>query len=425
MTKLFQKKASGKMWQWSVRVDGYHVITTYGYIDGKMQSTRETAHAVNVGKKNEVSPEEQARLIAERKIKEKLDNGYSKSTAEAEEQDLGAELDFDNMSTSFCPAKPISDLPDDTLSGLWEAGRAIVQRKFDGLCHFYVMGSDPKILSRGKLEDKTDHVPHIRDALAKLPTGTILNGEICLDPTLGDDFKHVTSTLRHKTPDKAVEKQKNGGLLHYIVFDVLYWGGEDVTGMKYVDRLKLFTRWAGRHARKNAGAFSTPLNLAEHKSFDALFGDNNLSVRHGWEGYVVWDALETTQIRWDGKTARKNCYKWKHVFTEDVWAEDPQAGKGRNEKRLGKVTGYQYIDGEKVCVGDIGGGFTDAEREQLWKDRETAFPCVIEVETPERQPSMKLRFPVFSRLRPDKQEHECTAELMPRNASRKDPQPSS
>lgn len=400
------------------------MVTTYGYVDGAIQTTREKALAMNVGRSNEITPKEQAILIAERKIKEKTDNGYSETQDGAESQNLQSAIDFDDLSVSFCPAKPISTLPADKLKQLWDSGRAIVQRKFDGLCHFYVAGSSHRLLSRGKLEDKASHVPHIMDELRSIPQGTILNGEICQNPVLGDDFKHVTSTLRHKTASKAIEKQNNGGGLHYIIFDVLYWNHEDVSSMPYVDRMKLFDRWKTSQ-RLSPKAFSLPTDLSTRFDFNSLFKDPNLAVINGWEGYVIWDGSESTKVRWDGKTARKNCYKWKATTSEDVWAEDPENGKGRNENRLGKVKGYQYLDGEKIYVGDIGGGFTDAEREELWATRDTAFPCVIEVETSERQPSMKLRFPVFSRLRPDKQEHECTVGLMPRNATQKDSQPSS
>lgn len=415
MTILFQKKASGKLHKWSIRVDGPYVITSYGYVGGAMQSTRETAEAMNVGRSNEISAEDQAVLIAERKIKEKLDNGYSATPEEAEQQDLGAEVNFDSLPVSFCPAKPISEITDDKLRALWDSGRAIVQRKFDGLCHFYVTGSEPHLLSRGKLEEKTSHVPHIAQALHKLPPGTVLNGEVCLNPEVGDDFKHVTSVLRCKDPEKALAKQKSDGILHYIIFDVLFWGGEDVTGMKYVDRIKLFSRWSNRHARANHGAFSMPLNLALHRPYDNLFGEDNLAKQLNFEGYIVWDALENTQVRWDGKTARKNCYKWKPVHTEDVVVKNPSTGKGRNENRLGKVEGYQYHEGKLIHIGDIGGGLSDKQREDFWIRRDEIFPCVWEIEAAERLPSMKLRFPVFKRIRDDKLPSECVSQLMPRS----------
>jgi ATP-dependent DNA ligase len=411
---LFQRKHNGKIWKWSVETHKQYIITSYGYVDGAIQSTKETAQAMNIGRSNEISAEYQAVLIAERKIKEKIDNGYSESIEEAERQDLNAEIDFDNLPTSFCPAKPISDINDSKLRELWESGRAIVQRKFDGACHFLVAGTNNRILSRGKLEDKTLHVKHISDALAKLPRGTILNGEICSNPLNGDNFKHVTSVLRCKDPDKAIKRQNDDGLLHYIVFDVLYWGGEDITSMKYADRINLFQEWKDKYANREK-TFSLPLNLFGINSFDALFGDDNIAIQHKFEGYVIWDAYGTTEIRWDGKTARKNCYKWKPVHTEDVIATAPETGKGRNENRLGKVQGYQYYDGRLIYVGDIGGGFSDEERELFWENRHSMFPCIFEVETAERLPSMKLRFPVFKRVRNDKTDQECTVQLIPRS----------
>lgn len=207
--------------------------------------------------------------------------------------------------------------------------------------------------------------------------------------------------------------------MHYMVFDVLFWKGEDVTDYPYNQRIALFEAWARRHLPKH-GVVHIPVNLGMKYSFDDLFGKDCLAVRENFEGYVIWDTLETTEVRFDGKEARRNCYKWKPLHTEDVWAEDPATGKGKNEGRLGKVKGYQFHDGEKIHVGDIGGGFTDEQRKDYWDRRDSVFPCVIEVETSERLPSMKLRFPVFKRMRPDKSQEECDAQLLPRNATRKD-----
>lgn len=415
MTTLYQKKRTGKIWQWSIEAKGSIVTTSYGYVDGAIQSTQETALAMNIGKANEIEPSAQAKLIAERHIKDKLDNGYVRTIEEAENSIIGEVLDFTALPKSFCPAKPITSIEPEKLKKLWALGNLEVHRKFDGMCHFVVRSlNGVDVFSRSKLEQRKDHVPHIVQKMMHLPLGTILNGELCSMPNQPDNFKHVSSVLRTKDPEKAKDLQRKNGILHYIVFDVLYWEGQDLSDIPYSYRMKNFRRWLARHA--DNGSYSMPVDLAETYTYDQLFGKPGIASKMGWEGLVVWDGADTTEIRFDGKEGRRNCYKVKTVVTEDIWATDPRSGKGKHENRLGNVAGWQYNPaGELVSIGDVGGGFTEAERDALWASKEKSFPCAIEVETPERiAGSLKLRFPIFVRLRPDKKKEECRMQLLPR-----------
>ncbi len=407
MKTLYQLKKTGKLWQWSVRARGSHVITTYGYVDGILQETTETALAMNVGRSNEVVPEEQAKLIMERKIQAKLDNGYSESPKEAKLEPEG--LDYDNLPKSFTPAKPISSIDEAKLRELFDAERLCIQRKWDGMCIVLSKGQSLHFLTRGKLEDKTDHFPHIMSELKDLPEGTILVGELVASRQGADNFKYVTSIVRTKASEEAIAKQSKDGYLYYIIFDVLHWAGEDITALPYRDRMSLLNAWDKQYS-------GTPENLKG--SYDELFGKKGIISKNGWEGLVVHDSNAGTEIRLDGKEARLGMWKYKKIHTEDCWLEDPEQGKGRNENRLGKCKGYQYSPtGEKIYIGDVGGGYSDQERDAFWQRRKGLFPCAAEVETSERLVSMKLRFPVFIRLRPDKSEKECIIQLIPKTES--------
>lgn len=408
MIKLFQKKKTGKIWQWHVAVDGHRIITTYGEVGGKLQQVTETATAKNVGRSNEVSAEQQAVLLAERYIQQKLDHGYvydpAKATTESEA------LDYDNPPMTFCPSKPINSITESDVRRMFDARQLIVQRKFDGMCLLIFRGEGGiKMMTRGKLEDKTRSLPHLARSLIDLPLGTVLVAEV-VGPQEIDDFQFVSSVIRTNDSSQAIEKQRRNGALELLVFDVLHWGGEDITHTEYQHRIRTFALWLDRHSR--SGSVRTPPNLAEGRSYDQLFGKAPMAVSQKWEGYVLWDKEGTTRIRYDGKEDRRCAYKWKPIYTEDVLVDKPYTG--RQPDMLAGVEAFQMIDGELQYVGNIGGGFSKEEREQFWADRENMFPCVFEVETPERLASMKLRFPQFLRVRPDKRQEDCTALLMPR-----------
>ena len=65
-----------KMWKGEV-VEPSTINITYGYIDGKKQSSsKDILHGKNIGKANETSPWEQAVLELDSKARKKIDEGY-------------------------------------------------------------------------------------------------------------------------------------------------------------------------------------------------------------------------------------------------------------------------------------------------------------------------------------------------------------
>lgn len=84
---LFKKASTGKMWSWSISVDGVTIMETWGEIGGKPQSTSDTIKAgKNLGRSNATSPEEQALLEAEAKHTKKLKGHNYSETLEAAER---------------------------------------------------------------------------------------------------------------------------------------------------------------------------------------------------------------------------------------------------------------------------------------------------------------------------------------------------
>ena len=72
-------------------------------------------------------------------------------------------------------------------------------------------------------------------------------------------------------------------------------------------------------------------------------------------------------------------------------------GTGKHSGRLGSVT--VCFNGVNV---QIGSGFSDDLREQLWLDRNSAIGRIIEIRYQEVTPDGSLRFPTFSCFRNDR-----------------------
>lgn len=73
---LYNTDKSGKERIWKIWVSGNTVHRIQGLTDGKKQTYQRTFQGKNIGKKNETTPHEQAKLVAETTWIDQLDKGY-------------------------------------------------------------------------------------------------------------------------------------------------------------------------------------------------------------------------------------------------------------------------------------------------------------------------------------------------------------
>lgn len=416
---LYQKTKLGKIQQWSIWVNqkgdsGFpEVYVEYGQVGGKMQTTFDVIDSgVNVGKANETSVLQQAKLEMERKITKQKDDGYKESIEEAEEKQS---IDFSiPLPKELCFYKPKNKIEDAKLEALEAGGKAILTLKRDGQM-FVVRTIDSgavEIWSR-KMDLSTEKFPHIVKALTGLPKNTILLGEMVVINEDGtDNFKLVSSICR-SDPEEAIRKQKEFGLVKYYIFDIAFFDGFGVlTTKKFSERRAILEK-----LYKDIDS--------EHVLLCTVF-DSNVETcmrdieEKGLEGLVVWDdsklVKEEDAFCFNGSARRPNCVFKKKNFKEDdfIVRWDPKNkigdyGKGKLKDWLGNVFIYQLIDGEEVFLGKCGGGLSEKLRE-FFTD-ESLFPRVWTIKYEFAQPGTgKLRFPVFMRdrtLAKDKEISEC------------------
>lgn len=83
---LYHKAKGGDLRQWRVWHENDTIFTEYGQVGGKLQTSSKKAVAKNVGRSNETSPEEQARLEAESLWRFKVERKYSETKEDAQEE---------------------------------------------------------------------------------------------------------------------------------------------------------------------------------------------------------------------------------------------------------------------------------------------------------------------------------------------------
>lgn len=74
---LYSRTSTGKVQQWTIKVEGNQYWTESGQVDGKIVVSKPTvAKGKNIGKKNETTPEQQAIADAQSKFDKQLKTGY-------------------------------------------------------------------------------------------------------------------------------------------------------------------------------------------------------------------------------------------------------------------------------------------------------------------------------------------------------------
>jgi DNA ligase-1 len=377
----------------------------------------------------------------------------------------------------FMLASPI-DSPEEGLSYFAEAA---VEDKYDGIrAQAHVSGGEVKLFSRTR-DEITDSFPELPDALAGLPQNAILDGEIVAweysvelaraqevaDGPVTDASEAKAADLGRARPFNILQqrlgrKKVSSRMLReipvaYLVFDVLYAGGELVMDRplrdraRIVDELLASSRKTLNHeghkvARRKPGSAGPQGQLAfgadeqgegemvavsmirapvfratSPEQLEELF---SAAQARGNEGLMIKDLNSAYTPGRRGKAWLK---MKRELATLDVVVTAVEYGHG---KRIGVLSDYTFgvWDGDRlVNIGKAYSGLTDAEIAEMTKwflehtMEDQGFRRVVEpkivlevafnnmMQSDRHDSGYALRFPRIVRLRPDKSAEEADA----------------
>ena len=191
--RLYKPTKTGATQICDISVEGANVLTTFGQLDGKLQTSIDTCSPKNVGRANATTAEQQAILEAQSKFAKKVKSGYSETPSSTPTVQLPQKV------KNYRDDKHLVKFP------------CYVLPKFNGVNGTYWLLPDGslKLTSRGG--DELPPIPHLESYIRKKMKDactTCLNGELFIK---GESLQNITSAV--KKP-KELSKQ-----LEFLVFE--------------------------------------------------------------------------------------------------------------------------------------------------------------------------------------------------------------
>ena len=271
-----------------------------------------------------------------------------------------------------------------------------ISQKLNGTRCFYYKG---KLYSRqGKEFTGLDHIVddiHKLESIMNISKNEyIFDGELLLkDRSVGDSeaFQIGTGIANSKDKDKSV--------LQLVIFDLLPTNEFEVgrSSATYRKRKQLLEQL-------RTMIYSSDIhNIDIVRTFYEGYDHERVEK---WLTYAEENDMEGIMLNLDFPYECKrvrHLIKVKKFYTLDLRVIELDKGTGRNKDRLGKA--YVEYKGNKVGVGS---GFSDELRDYYWQHPNELVGKIIEVKykekTKNKDGSESLQFPVFVRIRDDKNE---------------------
>ena len=266
-----------------------------------------------------------------------------------------------------------------------------IEPKYDGMRAIIVVNNGVgAAYSRGGHE--LPNVQFIADYIAeRVQVPCFVDGE--LFGTIWNDTLKYVKTTKNLTPDKEVYLHNN---VKFYAFDIMtlddFYAG--TCELAYRDRRRFLIEWHEKFIGSDGPVQLVPLHYA--RSFEEIDVLYDKLLFEGYEGVMV----KQLSAPYKGKRT-EGWLKYKPFVSIDCVIVDTLPGREntRLEETLGKFT-VQFEDEQF----NVGSGFSDEQRDEFWAIRDELLGRYVEVKVNKDfgKKVSKVNFPVFMRMRPDK-----------------------
>ena len=275
-------------------------------------------------------------------------------------------------------------------------GKKQIEVKLDGVRVLAVCkGGKVELFSRnGKQFHNFEHiVKEIEEVLAVKPApyDCVLDGEV-----MSADFQDLMKQVHRKDG-----KQATDSVLHLFDFIPLtdFLKGSWDKPQTYRSNLVKYWVLENESILKHVQACEwEEVDLSTSEGQERFVELNKTAVDGGYEGVMIKDV--------DAPYECKRTHAWlkaKPFIEITLKVVDVEEGTGRNEGRLGAVIVEGEDDGYNYRL-NCGSGFTDAQRDEYWAERDSIIGQLVEIRADARTKSQdsdtySLRFPRFKTFR--------------------------
>lgn len=228
----------------------------------------------------------------------------------------------------------------------------VYEPKWDGFRAIVWAGAQPRIESRNG-KDLLRYFPELRDAVAALPDGTVVDGEIVV--VIDDVTQFDALSLRIHPAESRITMLSEEIPAQLVAFDLLAEAGEDLRPLPYVERrARLETLFSGLEHPWNLTPVTFDFDEAERwfTEYEGA-GCDGIIAKKADEPYVEDKRL------W---------IKWKHRRDCDCVVGGYRVHKDGD--KIGSILlGLYNDDGELHFIGHCS-GFSDHDRVELLKQFE-------------------------------------------------------
>lgn len=299
---LFARTNTGAIQQWTVEAHNNSYRTTFGQVDGKLQTTNWTeCQETNSGRSNQRTPEQQAEFEAKALWKKKKDSGYFESIDEIDKPTFVEPM----------LAKNYDDYKDQIPFPVFS------QPKLDGIrC---IVNKDGMFTRNGK---RIESCPHVFNELQKFfneePT-LVFDGEL-YNHDLKHDFNKIASLVK-KTKPTIQDIKESLQLVQYWIYDTVN------TTKTFKER----NEWIINNIQDSCDLSLIAVPTAHILTQQKLDAHYEACTEHGFEGQMI--RLDT---KYENKRS-KNLLKRKDFQDKEYTILDIIEGEGNKSGMAGAM----------------------------------------------------------------------------------------
>jgi DNA ligase D-like protein (predicted polymerase) len=243
-------------------------------------------------------------------------------------------------------AKPVKAIPE---------GDYLYEPKWDGFRSIVFRSGDTVEIGSRNEKPMTRYFPEVVEAVrASLPEKCVVDGEIVVIGPAGDRLDFELLQQRIHPAASRVKKLSVETPAHFVAFDLLALGDEDLTGRPFGERRALL-----EEALKDA---ETPIHLTRATDDPALAKE----WFHQFEGAGL-DGIIAKPRDLTYQPDKRVMFKVKHERTADCVVAGYRTHKSGDDRIGSLLLGLHTDDGTLMSVGVIG-AFPMARRQELFEE---------------------------------------------------------